>query len=417
MSASLENNVRCYPWYQFASSLLGWLPVFFLYFSQFVSLAEVLQLSALYYFSVCVCEVPSGYFSDRFGRRLTLILAGISFLVGYTAYLLADGFALLAAGQFFLAFGIAMMSGTDTAFLYDSLLSSGKEDDYAVAEARGQKFGFTGLSIACIVGGALGLWDLRLPYLFSLLGALWMIWLSWHFVEPPAATQSALRSADGLQLDRSLIASLINCVGLLRDKVLAWLFGVMALMYCLEHMAYEFYQPYIKILHIDWLRGDSSPLVSGLIIAISMFGGTLGAAYSVRLYQRLGVRALLYIAFAMQLLIIGGLSIVLSTSMLLLVMFRNFPMAMIHAPVNATIAPRVASHIRATYLSIQSLSARLLFSLVLLFLSQGLDSNQGLDWQSLSQVLRQALTFGIVGTVIAILLAPSAARILENNKR
>ena len=418
MTRSLATNIRCYPWFQAASSLLGWLPVFFLYFNQFVSLAEVIQLSALYYFSVCICEVPSGYFSDRVGRRLTLLLAGTGFVVAYCAFIFASGFLLLAIGQFFLAFGIAMMSGTDTAFLYDSLLALEKQEQYADIEARGQKYGFAALSIACLAGGISGMIDLRLPYLLSLIGAIWMIWLAWHFTEPQHTAHSVIdaiatpsaaappKKAPSL----SMVASIRQCLSLLKDKVLAWLFGVMALMYCLEHMAYEFYQPYIRLLEIDWLKGDSSPLVSGIIIAISMFGGSFGAAYSVRLYDRFGVKALLYIAFAMQLLIVAGLSLTLAHLMLGLVIFRNFPMAMIHAPVNATIAPRVSSAIRATYLSVQSLSARLVFSVVLLVLSQSVAVGESLDWNSLSTVLVRALIFGLIGTVIAILLAPAIAK-------
>ena len=86
----------------------------------------------------------------------------------------------------------------------------------------------------------------------------------------------------------------------------------MVLMYCLEHVAFEFYQPYIKLLDLDILASDGSPLISGIVIAISMFGGTLGAAYSIQLNKRLGLRKLLFVAFAVQLFIIGVFSLLLS---------------------------------------------------------------------------------------------------------
>lgn len=403
MRRSLAGNIRRYHWFQFSSSLFGWLPVFFLYFSQFVSLSEVIQLGAIYYFSVCLCEVPSGYFSDRVGRRLTLLLAGISFLLSYCIFLQAEGFIDLAIGQFLLALGIAMMSGTDTALLYDSLLSSNLQQHYADYEARGQKYSLGASATASLAGGILGLVDLRLAYVMSLVGAVWMVWLTWSFVEPD-------RHASGQQNTQTMIVTIRQCFGYLADKVLAWLFAAMVLMYSLEHIAFEFYQPYIKLLDIDWLASNGSSmttLISGIVIAISMFGGALGAAYSVRLYHHFGVKSLLFAAFAIQLLIVAGLSIFLGSLMLCMVIFRNFPMAIIHAPVNATIAPRIGSHLRATYLSIQSLSARLAFSALLFVLSLSIDPAQQIDWSSLSKVLREALAFGVIGTLGVILLAPA----------
>ena len=407
MSRSIEKNIQLYPWLQFSSSLLGWLPVFFLYFSEFVSLSEVIKLGAIYYLAVCIVEVPSGYFSDRIGRRPTLLLASLAFIASYGVFLTASGFYSLALGQCLLALAIAMISGTDTALLYDSLITKQQQQDYAYHEAKGQKYGMFALALACLGGGVLGLIDLRLAYVLSLVGAGWMLWIALQILEPEHM-ESDTRT-------RSFVVTLARCIRHLSDKVLAWLFAVMVLMYCLEHIAYEFYQPYIRLLNLQWLATDSSSLISGVLIAISMFGGSLGAAYSVSLYNRLGLKKLLFAAFAIQLLIIGGLSIVLHSLLLCLVIFRNFPMAMIHAPVNAEIGPRIGSSLRATYLSLQSLSARLVFSALLFTLSYSVDG-ENLEWKSLSLVLRQALGFGIVGSLIAIVVAPLIVHNRINNQ-
>ena len=55
------------------------LPVFFLYFSSHLSLSEVLRLEALYCLAVVVLEAPSGYFSDRVGRRTLRVKFSYSF--------------------------------------------------------------------------------------------------------------------------------------------------------------------------------------------------------------------------------------------------------------------------------------------------------------------------------------------------
>ncbi|MGI9319087.1 MAG: MFS transporter [bacterium] len=400
MARLLKKNITNYAWFQFSSSLFGWLPVFFLFFNQFVGLSDVILLGAFYYFCVCICEVPSGYLSDRIGRRITLLIASYAFILSNLAFIIADGFALLVLGQFFLAMGMAMLSGTDTAFLYDSLLSAKREQEYAAHEARGQAYAMTGLAISSLIGGALGMYDLRWPYYFSLLGSCWMLWLVWHFIEPMAH-----------RIDRTIESSFLEtigeCIRHLKDRMLAWLFAVMILMYSLEHVVYEFYQPYIKLLGIDFLSNDSSPLVSGVVIAASMFGGTIGATYSVRLNKKLGIKVLLFSAFAIQLTIIASISVSLSYFMLCMVVLRNFPMAMIHAPVNAAIAPRIGSHLRASYLSVQSLSARLAFSGLLLVLSTLVPDVPTIGWENLSLVLRSALLYGIIGVLVIVIMSPS----------
>jgi MFS family permease len=225
-----------------------------------------------------------------------------------------------------------------------------------------------------------------------------MMLIAFRFVEP---------EIDHRLATQSMLKTIRQCVGALVNPVLGWLFAVMILMYCLEHITFEFYQPYIRLMGFDWFAGDNASLVSAVVISASMFGGTLGAAYSVRLYDRFGIKALLVMAFIFQLAILSGLSLILSGMMLSLVVFRNFPMAMISAPVNATIAPLVDSHLRATYLSIQSLSARLVLSGLLFVLSRTIDLNQALDWNSLSFVLREALLFGVVCTVLVVIMAPA----------
>ena len=81
VQASAERNISLYPWYQAATGFLPWMPVFFLYFSATVSLQQAIELGAIYYFAVVLFEVPSGYLSDRIGRRTTLLLAATLSLI------------------------------------------------------------------------------------------------------------------------------------------------------------------------------------------------------------------------------------------------------------------------------------------------------------------------------------------------
>ena len=104
-------------------------------------------------------------------------------------------------------------------------------------------------------------------------------------------------------------------------------------MYVLEHIPFEFYQPYIQLL--DPTGRLEGPAISGLVIGVSMFGGALGATVSARVHSRWGLLAMLVGAYLVQLLTIGALASWLHVAMLSMVALRNFPMALVRAPVYA----------------------------------------------------------------------------------
>src|SRR6056297_3078966 len=98
-TSRLNRNVRLYPWYALAFNAYFWMPVFFLYFLRHMSLADVLRLEAIYYLGVVLLEVPSGYFSDRIGRKPTLLIANSALALAYLVFFLGDSFAVFALAQ------------------------------------------------------------------------------------------------------------------------------------------------------------------------------------------------------------------------------------------------------------------------------------------------------------------------------
>ena len=400
---SLKRNVDLYRWFRVASDGHAWIPVFFLYMNQSLPLNQVIQLSAVYYLSVFLLEVPSGYFSDRIGRRTTILLAAGSLILSYSCFIIGGQFAWFALGQFFLAAGIAMQSGTDTAFHYDSLKALGREDEYAQREAAAEQWGLIMLAIATFAGGALGLIDLRLAYVFSLLSACAMGVLAWHFKEPEHVTECAVAP-------KGFIRVLIDCILRLRDPVLGWIFALVVVLYALAHIVFEFYQPYISLLQLSIFdAGQYTALISGIVIGVSMFGGAVGARVSMGLQSKLGLVGLMGVASTIQIIIVAAMAMVIHPLVLILVFARNFPMALIHAPSRAAIVPRIDRDQRATYLSLQGLSERLVFALLLLVLASDLEPGAAVDVPELLGMLSATSIIGIIA-VIAIFLFSNKIR-------
>ena len=75
-------------------------------------------------------EIPSGYFSDRYGHKNTLVLSKILMITSMTLFITASSLLFFILGSIFLSLSQAFSSGTDKAFMHDTLLQLKKEDDF-----------------------------------------------------------------------------------------------------------------------------------------------------------------------------------------------------------------------------------------------------------------------------------------------
>ena len=85
--APLSRNLTLLPWLKFTQNLLFWQATWFLFLQDTLSAAEAVLLYAVYDIGTTVFEVPSGYMSDKIGRRVTLLasaLAGLAAMVCFS---------------------------------------------------------------------------------------------------------------------------------------------------------------------------------------------------------------------------------------------------------------------------------------------------------------------------------------------
>ena len=103
----MQRNIKLYPWFQACRSLLFWQAIWFLYFQQKLSASEAILLAAIFDIASATLEVPSGYLSDRVGRRLTLMLAMLASCAGCFLIAYSQDFFIFAIGQILLGAGVA----------------------------------------------------------------------------------------------------------------------------------------------------------------------------------------------------------------------------------------------------------------------------------------------------------------------
>ncbi len=94
------------------------------------SLAQVGLAEGVMHMTSLICEIPTGMAADLFGRKRTLIFAGIAGMCSGILMGLDGWSGWIYVGMMFSALSYNLASGTQEALVYDSLLEAGRENRY-----------------------------------------------------------------------------------------------------------------------------------------------------------------------------------------------------------------------------------------------------------------------------------------------
>ncbi|MDA3954711.1 MAG: MFS transporter [Bacteroidales bacterium] len=130
-----------------------------------LDLSQISLLKAIYSISIVVIEIPSGYLADILGRKKTLIIGSVLGFAGFFTYSISYGFLGFLIAEIILGIGQSLISGADSAMLYDTLDDAGRKDEYVKYEGRIISIGNLSETIAGVIGGLLIAISLRFPYI------------------------------------------------------------------------------------------------------------------------------------------------------------------------------------------------------------------------------------------------------------
>ena len=390
-------NIALYPWFQFGRNLVFWQAIWFLFFQNRLSAAEAIMLYAVYDIGTTALEVPSGYFSDRIGRRFTLIVSGLATLIGATLLSFGDGFAVFALAQIFLGASTAFNSGTDSALLFESLAAEERQDETETQELRAWRFGFIGLALSAVLGGVMSYFDAVLPFLASAIAAAGVLAITLKFSEPPHHAASVPQGSEFMRLAALRPA--------LTQPVLSWLFLLSVLMYGFSHLPFVFGQPFIlEALGTVGLAAEA-PIVSGATSAVMMLLSVATSLIALRLRRSIGLTAILLLAFGMQIVLVGVLALTNSLIAIALLFFRMVPNSLSQPFILARTQPLLDDDSRATYLSLRSFCARLLFAGSLYLAALSTTATDTLPYAELQTVLGWYVAVGALALAGLALLS------------
>lgn len=190
----IRRNILLFKLYYLFSDMWPLAALSVVFFQQITgSYAFALGVFSIINIAQSIAEVPTGIISDRIGRKKTLILSSVLTTLAFGTFALAGTFSykyLLFLGAVIEAIAGAFASGTDDAFMYETMEELGKSDKYDILYARSKTFGQIGLGTGALIAACI-------TYFYSLNVLAWVsvfvgiipVFICLRFIEPQKHTQ------------------------------------------------------------------------------------------------------------------------------------------------------------------------------------------------------------------------------------
>jgi MFS family permease len=125
--------------------------------SRDLSTSDIFVVQAVFALTLAVLDIPSGYFSDMFGRRTTLVIASVFKGLGGTALVFSQDMTGILVAYVLLGAANSFLSGSDVSLLYESHEAIPGENSPTVKlRGRSHFLGYLAITCGALLGGWLG---------------------------------------------------------------------------------------------------------------------------------------------------------------------------------------------------------------------------------------------------------------------
>jgi len=164
----MEKNIKRFKYYLLLKNAILIGPIVTLFFlGKGLTYLEIMIISAIFRIFWAFFEVPTGavadFFGNKFSMQIGLFVMGLVLLI----YPFGASFSYFIVMEIFFALGMALVSGADTALLYDSLKEVGREKEYSKQMGIAKQYSFLMQIVGSIVSAFLFQIYYGLPYIMS----------------------------------------------------------------------------------------------------------------------------------------------------------------------------------------------------------------------------------------------------------
>lgn len=346
MKHELKKNIRTYILYTLFSNLIIIAPIIMIfYFAKGLSFTEILLLNSVSCIAVFIFEVPTGTLADKVGRKISVTIGTILWVVALVILILANNFFIFAIGEVVFSLGTAFKSGADVALLYDSLKEVGAEDQFQRIEGRAKSFSYYGQALGSIIASILYKLNMYLPMILSCVFVGIAAIISLRFIEPPIEDK---KGKYGEGYFRQIYNSAKYAWNHRKIKAVMF-YGVVFFVF--YRAGYFFFQPYMKGVNID-------VKFFGAIFAIFNIVAALASknAHRIMRITKGKTMTLLSSTIIVSFVILGVTKVWIG---FLAITLQQIARGLYHPIISKYMNKHIPSNKRATILSLYSLTANL----------------------------------------------------------
>ena len=356
---ALRENIKKLYWLSAMNGAMVFIPIVVLFWQENgLSLRDIFILQAVFALSTLILEIPSGYISDQWGRKNTLILSSIASFIGILIYAFSDGFWGFLAAEMAFGVGVSFASGTVDALAYDMLLELGDVKKFRKIIGHIFFMHFGAEAIVGIAGGALALISLRTPIFATLIPFGISIIIALSLEEPKRHKLQEERHLEVML--RIFRDTLIHNVPLRSIILLQGIISSMSL------MLFWFFQPYQLAVGI--------PLVLfGVTHSIIVAAGAFMSKTTHRITTWIDDRLFLLIIAASMIVSFLFLGFISSVWGLIFFLVSRVAWSALSPLITDIMNRMTTSEIRATVLSVRAFVNRILFAVVSPFIGYAAD--------------------------------------------
>lgn len=347
---STKNNIRSLYFIKLSKWFTLIMPIIVIFYQDNgLNMSEIMLLKSIYSVAVVILEIPSGYCADVWGRRNSLLLGvGLAFS-GFVLYSFSYNFIFFLFAEIILGTGHSLISGADSAMLYDTLAEDKRKEDYLKYEGKISSMGNFAEAIAGIIGGLLAAVSLRLPFVCQSFIAFIGIPAAYLLIEPKSSISNGHKG----------IKDILKVVklALVKNKLLRWNIILSSTIGCATLSMAWFAQPYFQKLDI--------PIsYYGILWTILNLSAALTSIFAYKIDRILGQKKLI-ILLSIGIILGYILSGFFMSFIGLVIIFCFYLVRGIASPLLKDYINRITeSNVRATVLSVRNFVIRLLFAFI-----------------------------------------------------
>ena len=378
---ALKENIKKVYALSFVNGAMFFWPIIILFWQDNgLSLQDIFILEAIFAIGTVIWEIPSGYLSDRWGRKNTLVAGSVLSFLGILFLAFGTSFSAFLLAQLVLACAVSFYSGTLDAIIYDSLIELDEVSKFK--KIVGQNFfSFFGAeALVSIAGGLLAIISLRTPIFATLIPFGIAILISITLEEPKRHKMWETRH----------LHAMINITksSLITNIPLRSFIALQAILTAMFFALFFLTQPY-------QLEVELPLALFGVTHAVIVATGALVSKYTHLFTKRFDDRFLLLVISGIATISFLTLGVWLSIWGLILFMIARMAWSAL-TPLSIDIINRMTtSDVRATVLSMRAFTHRIVFACTAPFVGYAA------DMYSLNTAI---LITGIIGIVVIAII-------------